>query len=59
MNQKVFLLSDQHNPSVKFNISKYYEFKYGTELFKIKTRDLKKIEAHIAAEIHELDIKAY
>ena len=32
---------------------------YGTELFKIKTHDLKKIEAQIAAEIHELDIKAY
>ena len=38
--QNVILLADQHNPKVKFNISKYYEFKHGTQLTDVDTTDL-------------------
>ena len=48
------LLADIHNPKVKFNISKYYEYKYGMELCEVDTRDLDAVQK----VLHELDVKA-
>ena len=44
INDKKLLLGDQHNPKVKFNISKYYEFKFGTELCNVDTNDIEEIQ---------------
>ena len=33
------LLDDPHNPQVKFNIEKFNEFKYNTDLCQLKSTD--------------------
>ena len=40
INENSLFFGDPENPRVKFNISKYYEFKYGTELFDCDTRNV-------------------
>lgn len=39
INSSTVTMSDVHNPQVKFNVSKYFEFKYGTQLCNVNTRD--------------------
>ena len=54
MNQNTVLLQDKHNPSVKFNLSKYFEFKYNAKMCNVNTRDLEEVEAYIK----QLDVQA-
>ena len=46
-------MSDVHNPRVQFNISKYFEFKYGTELIDIDHRNIEEMNRYV----RELDLK--
>ena len=44
INQGNLFFSDPENPRVKFNISKYYQFQYGTELCEVDTTKKHEIE---------------
>ena len=54
INQGNLFFSDPQNPRVKFNISKYYEFKYGTQLCEADVRKPHEIEEIL----NDLDVKA-
>lgn len=52
---KNVLLDDPHNPQVKFNVEKFNEFRFGTELCTPNVHDA----ADVQAFFDELDTKAY
>lgn len=47
------MMSDLNNPRVKFNISKYFEYRYGTQLCDVNCHDLEAVKDFI----RDLDIK--
>ena len=47
INSSTVTMSDVHNPQVKFNVSKYFEFKYGTQLCNVNTRDFEAMQEFV------------
>ena len=53
LNSNSLVLADMSNPRVKFNISKYFQFKFGTELCDVDVNNLEEVEEFV----RDLDLK--